>query len=86
MASAAVATEQSPLLERVQEEAGKHLNVLVQVIGARHLPSEDPLLEPYCAVQFGTKTIHKTKVSHGIGIFPIWTLETNSLFIVSVCK
>ena len=82
---AAVATEQTPLLgASVKPESDKpdpRRYILVQVIGAGHL-SNDPLLEPYCVAQFGTKTIHKTKPAKGT--VPIWTLDTNSLFVIPV--
>eukprot|EP00977_Amphora_coffeiformis_P016528 scaffold5139_cov155-Amphora_coffeaeformis.AAC.3 len=67
------ATETSPLLAKDEEmghgqrptpsnnndDDAKQLFVLVDLVGACHLPIQN--MDTYCVVQYGTKTIHKTQ-------------------------
>lgn len=95
--------ESSPLLNKGQQSNSKLLSsdisarfpalVLAELIGARHLLVADNQasdLEPYCVVQFGSKTLHitkplmeSTKISSSIHD-PIWSIKESPLFIVSI--
>jgi len=78
----------SCLLEQQEDD---DVTILCELVGARNLTIPDvqeagdldvDSLQPYCTVQFGSRTIHKTKVSEDIGANPIWTLSTKSLFLL----
>ena len=40
------------------------------------------LLQPYCVVKFGNEIIHRTKRATEIGKDPIWTVSSQSLFLL----
>ena len=83
-------TEISPLLGREHEETGTVVHVLAELIGARHLLITAKRVEPYCVVQFGSKTIHRTKPlmkstkNSASARDPIWSIKESPLFIVSI--
>eukprot|EP00934_Nitzschia_sp_Nitz4_P008182 Nitzschia sp. Nitz4//scaffold92_size79448//72925//76351//NITZ4_005405-RA/size79448-augustus-gene-0.27-mRNA-1//1//CDS//3329560228//8172//frame0 len=53
-------TENTPLLSKDDVPASpKRCAVLLEIIGARHLPLADR--NTYCVIQFGPKTLHRTK-------------------------
>jgi len=65
--------------------------ILAELVGACHLkPEEDaygndhPAMKPYCIVKFGDTIIHRTKESTEVGLSPIWTVETRSLFLLKI--
>lgn len=70
--------------EEAVDPAAQSYRVLVEVIAAQHLFAAAPntVLEPYCVAKFGTKTVHKTRVAKGTD--PVWTLKSDSLFILDV--
>jgi hypothetical protein len=82
-------TEISPLLGR-EYEVGTAIHVLAELIGARHLLITAKRIEPYCVVQFGTRTIHRTKPlmkstkNSASARDPIWSIKESPLFIVSI--
>lgn len=84
------ATEISPLLGREDEEIGTPIHVLAELIGARHLLITAKRVEPYCVVQFGSRTIHRTKPlmkstkNSASARDPIWSIKESPLFIVSI--
>ena len=65
--------------------------ILAELVGACHLqPEEDENgnehseMKPFCTVKFGERIIHKSKESTEVGLNPIWTIETRSLFLLKI--
>jgi hypothetical protein len=93
-------TEASPLLKREKNDTENKtttsqtssvaIHVLAELIGARHLLITEKRVEPYCVVQFGSRTLHRTKPlmkstkSSTSTHDPIWSIKESPLFIVSI--
>lgn len=86
---------ESCLLAETQDDEEKiivdELTFLCELVGARDLSIHDvqeagdldtDKLRPFCVVKFGDRTVHKSKVAEETGPNPIWTLSTNSLFLL----
>jgi hypothetical protein len=83
------ASEESPLLKNEAAPSPlQPMQVLGELIGARHLPITEKGIEPYCIVQFGSKTLHRTKPlfdkNANSSQDPIWTVKECSLFVVTI--
>lgn len=84
-------SESKESAEQQEESAEEPTIILAELVGAQHLkPEEDadgndhPEMQPYCIVKFGDKVIHRSKESTEVGVSPIWTVETRSLFLLKV--
>jgi C2 domain len=66
------------------------IEILGEVVGGHNIDwkgkammmllGPDPVLEPYCTIQIGSRVIHQTKKGEG-GPHPIWTVATNAFFL-----
>lgn len=63
--------------------------ILCELVGASDLKPEEDAdgnefadMQPYCVVKFGDVVIHRSKESSEVGVSPIWTVETKSLFLL----
>jgi len=61
------------------------IEILGELVGATDLIAEDDdvvgAAKPYCEVMIGDRTVHKTGRAESMS--PIWTLDTNSLFLLA---
>ena len=74
-----------------EEGAEEPTVILAELVGASHLKPEEDAdgnehseIRPYCIVKYDDKIIHRSKESSEVGLSPIWTIETRSLFLLKV--
>lgn len=82
--------ESSSASDHPEESAEEPTVILAELVGATVKPEEDAdgniheEMQPYCIVKFGDTIIHRSKESSEVGVAPIWTVETKSLFLLKV--
>ena len=66
------------------EEGSADVKILVDIVSAINLPTSDLFsADAYIVVRLGSREVHRTKVVYNTSN-PIWTAETNSLFLLEM--